>query len=166
MIWVYSILITGCVVWLAVIDLRTMLLPNYLTYPLIGLGLCINGLMTLGISQSGFCSFKDSLLGAILGYGLIWSVNALYFRLTKRDGIGMGDAKLLSAMGALFGWMLVLPALLLASILGLFGGIIWIKVFSLKKNSAFPFGPYLCLVTLLVLFDLVAQTHFIQHLFY
>ena len=82
-------------IYLAYIDLRTFRLPDVITFPLI-----LSGLMFSGLFKLGFISFQDSVIGAAVGYASLWLLNLLYRLVKKQDGIGMGDAKLLAALGA------------------------------------------------------------------
>lgn len=157
MIWLYSLLILSIVTALAVIDLRTMQLPNYLTLPLMLIGVLVSS-----FTNFGFCNAYESLLGLLLGYIIIWIVNLLYFFITKKHGIGMGDAKLLAAYGAILGVSYVLPILFISSVIGLIGGIIWLKLHKLNHQSAFPFGPYLCIAGLIAISDVLFKTFFIR----
>jgi len=145
------------VIALAVIDLRTMQLPNYLTIPLMLLGVIVSS-----FTDFGFCTAKESLIGLVFGYLLIWSVNFVYYLFTKKHGIGMGDAKLLAAYGAILGFGDVLPILFISSAIGLIGGIIWLKLNKLNHQAAFPFGPYICIAGLIAIFDVVSNTFFIK----
>ena len=63
----------------------------------------------------------------------------------------MGDAKLLAALGALFGWKNLPLILIVASISGLLGGYIWLKIHQQNTSDAFPFGPFIALGGLCVL---------------
>ena len=116
--WVRICLIV-VLLYLAYFDLRTFRLPDVITLPLILLGLSFNGL-----SKQGFISFQDAILGAILGYTFLWLTNLLYRLAKKQDGIGMGDAKLLAALGAWLGWFTLPSLLLVASLTGLIGGVL------------------------------------------
>jgi len=157
LIWIYCLFITVIVITLAIIDFRTMQLPNYLTLPLMMIGLLVNS-----FTSFGFCQTFESIIGLIFGYSLIWGVNFFYFLFTKKHGIGMGDAKLLSAFGAVLGYSYVLPILFISSVIGLLGGIIWLKLNKLNHQQAFPFGPYLCIAGLIAIFDIVFKTFFIS----
>lgn len=125
-------------VYLAYIDLRTFRLPDVITLPLMLAGLLFNGL-----SNPSFTSFQDSIMGAVLGYTSLWLLNYLYQSLKKQDGIGMGDAKLLAALGAWLGWFALPGILLIASLAGLIGGLIWLQCNKQHHRAAFPFGPFL-----------------------
>ena len=124
--------------YLAYVDLRTFRLPDLFTLPLIFIGLCFNGFSSLR-----FVNLETSILGALLGYLLLWLLNRLYRHLKKQDGIGMGDAKLLSALGAWLGWSALPGILLLASLFGIIGGMLWLKLNKQNHGSPFPFGPFL-----------------------
>ena len=124
--------------YLAAYDFRTFRLPDAITLPLMAMGLIINGL-----GNVGFASLDDSIAGAVIGYLLFWSSNYLYRLVKKQNGIGMGDAKLLAALGAWFGWDALPGILLIASTSGLLGGLIWLKFQGQSLRSAFPFGPFL-----------------------
>jgi leader peptidase (prepilin peptidase) / N-methyltransferase len=125
-------------IYLAYKDLKTFLLPDIWTLPLVFFGILNNGIPELQL-----VSLKDSILGALLGYLSLWSLNALYRWFKRREGIGMGDAKLLAALGAWLGLSQLPFILLIASITGLLGGLLWIKFQRQNFGSAFPFGPFL-----------------------
>ena len=143
--WIRICLI-AILVYLAYYDLRTFRLPDVITLPLILLGLLFNSL-----SNQRFISFQDAIIGAILGYSCLWLLNLLYRTVKKQDGIGMGDAKLLAALGAWLGWFALPGILLMASLTGLIGGIIWLQWNKQNHRSAFPFGPFLAIAGIIEL---------------
>ncbi|NBX99977.1 MAG: prepilin peptidase, partial [Burkholderiaceae bacterium] len=75
----------------------------------------------------------------------------LYRLLKKQDGIGLGDAKLLAALGAWMGWQVLPEILLLAALLGLVGGWVWLRWQRLATNQAFPFGPFIAFAGIIAL---------------
>jgi leader peptidase (prepilin peptidase) / N-methyltransferase len=131
-------LLVVVLVYLSYVDIRSFRLPNVITLPLIVTGLCFNT-----FSQLRFVNLESALWGAILGYGLLWSLNALYRFIKKQDGIGMGDAKLLAALGAWLGWSALPSLLLIASLTGIIGGLIYLQWQKQNTRDAFPFGPFL-----------------------
>ena len=133
-------------VYLAYIDLRTFRLPDVITLPLV-----LSGLIFNGFSQEGLVPFQDSAIGAILGYASLWLLNSIYRLTKKQDGIGMGDAKLLAALGAWLGWYALPGILLMASLTGLIGGFIWLQWNKQNHRSAFPFGPFLAIAGIIEL---------------
>jgi leader peptidase (prepilin peptidase)/N-methyltransferase len=124
--------------YLAYVDLRTFRLPDVITIPLILAGLCFNSFSSLR-----FITPQESVFGGLLGYLLLWLLNRLYRYIKKQDGIGMGDAKLLSALGVWLGWVALPSILFLASISGIIGCMIWHKLNKQNHGSAFPLGPFL-----------------------
>ena len=143
--WIKASLIFA-LVYLAYIDLRTFRLPDAITLTLILSGLLFNGISGEGLSPS-----QDSVIGAILGYTSLWLLNSLYRLTKKQDGIGMGDAKLLAALGAWLGWIALPGILLMASLTGLVGGFIWLQWNKQNHRSAFPFGPFLAIAGIIEL---------------
>jgi len=131
---------------LAIIDFRTFRLPDIITVPLMITGLVFNFLF-----QPGFTSINSALVGVALGFGFLWGINFFYRLLKKQDGIGLGDAKLLAALGAWLGWEVLPEILLLAALLGLVGGWIWLRWQRLAKNQAFPFGPFIAFAGIIAL---------------
>jgi len=126
--------------WASLIDLKSYILPDWLTLPLILSGVVFNAL-----SVDNFCSTTDSLLGVLIGYGLIRLVDECYFKFKKQRGIGQGDAKLLAAIGAILGWQAIFPILCCAAILGVVVGLCLIRVKRVTLQHQIPFGPFLSL---------------------
>jgi prepilin signal peptidase PulO-like enzyme (type II secretory pathway) len=125
---------------LAWIDFKTFLLPDFLTIPL----MCL-GLISIGLGWLDWTSFTSSIFGALAGWGSLYLLNLLYQYFKGIDGIGMGDAKLLAALGAFLGWESLPYILLIASVTGLIGGAIWLKVHHQDNSHVFPFGPFIAL---------------------
>ena len=124
--------------YLAYIDLRTFRLPDVITLPLLLTGLVFNAFPSLQ-----FVMLQASIVGAILGYSSLWLLNRLYRYIKTQDGIGMGDAKLLAALGAWLGWGALPSILFIASTTGIVGGLVWLKLNKQNHRGAFPFGPFL-----------------------
>jgi leader peptidase (prepilin peptidase)/N-methyltransferase len=109
-----------------------------ITIPLIILGLSFN----VSVNPA-FATPINAFLGAIFGFTLLWLMNYFYRIAKKQDGIGMGDAKLLGALGAWFGWHALPTILFIAALSGLIGGAIWLYLNKQDRHMAFPFGPFL-----------------------
>ena len=133
-----AIVFTCFLVALSGIDLRTQLLPDQLTLPLMWLGLVAS-------VDNLFISSKHALVGAIIGYLSLWSVWWLFKQLTGKEGMGHGDFKLLAAMGAWFGLNGILPTILLSSLVGAIIGSIWLYAKGRDRATPIPFGPYLAI---------------------
>jgi leader peptidase (prepilin peptidase) / N-methyltransferase len=127
------------------IDFDTQLLPEELNYPLLWLGLLAS---TLGWTVSP----AQALWGAALGWFVLWSIAAGFKMLRGIEGMGVGDFKLLAALGAWFGAKYLVAIILMASVVGAVIGGILILVGRLKhKEVPMPFGPYLAGAGLLCL---------------
>jgi leader peptidase (prepilin peptidase)/N-methyltransferase len=89
-------------------------------------------------------SVGESVLGAMAASGMLWAVGAAYSALRHKDGLGLGDVKMLAAVGAFMGLQGALATLVFGSILGSLIGLVYIKV--AKKDAAsyeLPFGTFL-----------------------
>lgn len=125
---------------LAVLDARHYWLPNALTLPLAGLGLMVGPWVT-GVRLA------DAAIGAAVGYAVLLIVALAYRRLRRREGLGLGDAKLLGALGAWFGWQALPFILLLASLLGLGWALVAALVSGKRVDgqAMVPLGTFLCI---------------------
>lgn len=122
---------------MALIDLDTTLLPDSLTYALLGLGLFS--------AWMGWTPLRldDAALGVLFGYGSLWALTTLYALLRGVRGMAEGDFKLLAALGALLGVAQLLPIVLLASLVGAAVGIFLVLARGHQREVPIPFGPYL-----------------------
>jgi len=145
-IWIIKSILILALLCLAYIDWRTFRLPNTITFPLIFLGITFNAFSDLRLSTP-----SSALMGALVGYTSLWALNAGYRLLKNRNGIGMGDAKLLAALGAWLGLSALPSILLIASVTGIAGGIIWLQWRGHQLQQAFPFGPFLAIAGIIEL---------------
>ncbi len=122
---------------MALIDLDTTLLPDSLTYALLGWGLLAAWLGWTPVSLA------DAALGVLWGYGALWGITTLYAALRGVRGMAEGDFKLLAALGALLGVAQLLPIILLASAVGAAVGVFLILARNHRREVPIPFGPYL-----------------------
>lgn len=135
----FGALVLGCfLIALSGIDLRTQLLPDQLTLPLLWLGL-IASVDTL------YLPAKVAVAGAVIGYLSLWTVWWVFKQLTGKEGMGHGDFKLLAALGAWTGWQGILPIILLSSLVGAVIGSIWLGIKGRDRATPIPFGPYLAI---------------------
>lgn len=123
---------------MAVIDLRTQLLPDILTLPLLWAGLTYQLLFQPLMLPS-------AVMGAIAGYLALWSVYWLFKLVTGREGMGYGDFKLLAALGAWLGWQFLPLVLIIAAGLGAIVGIALQLSVKDKRGVPMAFGPFLAL---------------------
>ena len=123
------------------IDLKHFIIPDILNYGIIVLAIIKNFLpkLDLILTQDKMLS----LAGGIVGYLSIWLIIYLYKQIRKKEGMGLGDAKLMAGMGLLFGWQSIPLVLFVASLLAL---LIALPSLMKKKKglkSKIPFAPYL-----------------------
>lgn len=139
-----AILVTWLLVAMTFIDLDKMILPDQLTLPMLWIGL-------LASIEHIFVSPTDAILGAAIGYLILWSIYWGFKLLTGKEGMGYGDFKLLAALGAFTGWQGLLIIILLSSFVGAVFGIVIMIRQKQGKDLAIPFGPYLAIAGWLTL---------------
>ncbi|MCS2158438.1 A24 family peptidase [Scandinavium sp. H11S7] len=127
---------------LTLIDLRHLLLPDAITQPLLWGGLLLSAI-------TGRLPLVDALYGAVAGYLVLWLLYWFFLLLTRREGLGYGDFKLLAALGAWVGWQ-ALPTLVF------FAAVCSILFYFCSRRisgelNVIPFGPGLSLAGLTVL---------------
>jgi leader peptidase (prepilin peptidase)/N-methyltransferase len=130
---------------LTCIDLDTQLLPDDITLPLLWLGLLLN-------LNGVFTSLDNAVIGAMVGYLILWGVYWAFKLTTGKEGMGYGDFKLLAAIGAWLGWQMLPLVILLSSVVGAVVGITLIIAVKHGRNTPIPFGPYLAGGGLIALF--------------
>jgi leader peptidase (prepilin peptidase) / N-methyltransferase len=132
----FALLLTWSLIALSFIDIDHQLLPDSITLPVLWLGLFL----------SLFEMYTDShasIVGAIAGYLILWSVFHLFKLATGKEGMGQGDFKLLALFGAWLGWQSLPSIILLSSLVGAAIGIAMIVFSRHDRNTPIPFGPYL-----------------------
>ena len=128
------------------IDLEHFIIPNVLTFPMMIVGFLKSFDPNLPYL---FPNYINSLIGGLFGYGVIWSIIYFYKQIRKKEGMGLGDAKLLAVVGFWFGWISIPFVLFLSSVLAL----LWVAPDLIKKSkkltSQIPFGPFIILASIL-----------------
>jgi leader peptidase (prepilin peptidase)/N-methyltransferase len=138
------------------IDLKHFIIPNSLTFSMMILGFIKSFDPNL---NSIFPNYINSLIGGLFGYGIIFSIIFFYKQIRKKEGMGLGDAKLLAVIGFWFGWIAIPFVLFLSSIFALVSVIPDLIKKNKKMTSQIPFGPYIILATI---FYLVFKNNFIS----
>jgi len=134
----FAVLFTWALICLSMIDLEHSFLPDDITLPFMWLGLACN---IFGI----FTDIYSSLIGAMLGYSILWIIFMSFKAVTGKEGMGYGDFKLLALLGAWMGWQYLPLIILLSSITASIIGLAMIIFKGRDKAAAFPFGPYLAI---------------------
>lgn len=125
----------------AVLDARTLRIPDWLSLPLVGLGLAVIWAMP-GLAP-GEGVLRDHVIGAAGAYALFAVLGEVMFRRTGQEALGLGDAKLFAAAGAWLGWQALPLVLLIASVAGLLAALIARRFFD--GGRAVAFGPWIAL---------------------
>lgn len=147
-------------------DLRERILPDVVNFVGLGLGLVFSFSMqpedgtAQRLAHLAFgsalpiraISLLDALLGAAVGGGLLWFVMEAYFRLRKREGMGLGDVKMMLMAGAFLGIKRTLLTIFAGSLLGSILGIAFMAARGKKSDYELPFGSFLGMAALLVVF--------------
>ena len=123
------------------IDLKHFIIPNTLTFPLMVIGFIKS--FDPNLNTTIFPNYLNSLLGGIIGYLIIWTIIYLYKKFRNIEGMGLGDAKLLSAIGFWFGWISLPFIIFISSLVALLVVAPSLVNKSKKMSSEIPFGPYI-----------------------
>lgn len=126
------------------IDYRKQLIPDE-THVVI----LVVGLINLLLNLSNWSSY---LLGAIVGGGIFYTLGILALVIYKKEGMGFGDVKLMASLGLLFGLKNILVIALLAFAIGALVSIILIALKKKQMDSYIPFGPFIVIGSLLVMY--------------
>ena len=124
------------------IDLKHFIIPNEITFSMMALGFIKSFDPNL---NSIFPNYVNSLIGGLFGYGIIWSIIYFYKQVRKKEGMGLGDAKLLSVIGFWFGWIAIPFVIFISSVVALFSVIPSLIKKSKNMSSQIPFGPFIIL---------------------
>ncbi len=129
------VLFACALIVLFVTDLQHKILPNAITLP----GIVVGCVCSLFLPPG----WRDSLIGIVIGGGVLYAIAEGYYRIRGHDGLGMGDVKLLAMIGAFLGWKLVLLTLVMASFSGAVFGVAVIASSRGDMKYALPFGTFL-----------------------
>jgi leader peptidase (prepilin peptidase)/N-methyltransferase len=127
------------------IDLDHQIIPDVITYP----GIMAGFLSSFVVD---YITYKESLMGILLGGGSLFLVASVYYLLTRKEGMGGGDIKLLAMVGAFLGWKAVIFTIFVGSAIGTVVGVAVALRTHGGRKMAVPFGPFLSLGALLFLF--------------
>lgn len=137
-----ALFLTWMLVALTGIDFDTQLLPDRFTLPLAGLGLFVN-------ASNLFVSPTQAIFGYVIGFLCLWIVYKLFLLITGKHGMGHGDFKLLAALGAWLGPMMLPLIVFLSAMIGSVVGVILMK--RAGESKPFAFGPYIAIAGMVAL---------------
>ena len=133
-----------CFVIIFFIDLKHFIIPNVITFPLMALGFFKSFDPNLSYL---FPNYLNSLIGGAFGYGIIFSIIYFYKQVRKKEGMGLGDAKLFAVIGFWFGWISIPFIVFLSSVIALLSVVPGLIMKSKQMSSEIPFGPYIIIAT-------------------
>jgi len=148
-----ALVLTWFLIAMSAIDIDTQLLPDSATLPLCWLGLIAS--IVLGRQGDAIALPVDpasAIVGATAGYLSLWGVYWLFKLLTRKEGMGYGDFKLLAALGAWLGWQMLPVIVLLSSVVGAAIGVSLIVFKGRDHNIPMAFGPFLAIAGAIALF--------------
>jgi leader peptidase (prepilin peptidase)/N-methyltransferase len=135
-------LLFGCaLIVLFMIDLEHQILPDVITLPGIVIGVALSLFLPPGL--------VDSLLGVVVGGGLLWGIAELWYRLRKVEAMGFGDVKMLAMVGAWLGIKMVMLTFVLSSMMGGLVGVVLIASRRADMATKVPFGTMLAVGALI-----------------
>lgn len=144
--------------WLAVsglilgtfVDLEHMIIPDRVSLGGIVAGLVLSAaLPEIHGQDSTLQALMRSAFGASLGFSLLWAIARIGTFIFKKDAMGMGDVKLLGAVGAFAGWRGVLFCIMVSSLLGSIAGITMVLCGGKEMRSRIPYGPYIAIAAVI-----------------
>ena len=141
---IYFAFISALIV-ITYIDIDHKIIPDIITLPGIPIGL----IASFALPAVGF---KDAIVGLLAGGGSLWLVAWIYYLLTRKDGMGGGDIKLLAMMGTIIGLKGVIFTIFMSSAVGTLVGITLMIVKGKDMKFAVPFGPFLSIGAITYIF--------------
>ena len=144
----FLFLLTLAFVIIFFVDLKYYIIPDVITFPMMVIGFIKSFDPHL---NEMFPGYLNSLLGGFFGYAIIWCIIFFYKQVKKKEGMGLGDAKLLAVIGFWFGLESVPFVIFLSSIIALIVVIPDLIKKSKKLSTQIPFGPYIIIGNLIYL---------------
>jgi leader peptidase (prepilin peptidase)/N-methyltransferase len=154
--WAVYFAFSAALIVLAFIDADHRILPDPITKGGIAAGLVVSlflfidsSLVARLISAAGasptqrLVSFASSLIGALVGGGILWGVGEAYFRVRGVEGMGFGDVKMMAMVGAFLGAPLAVMTIMLGSLVGSVVGLSLMRFGGTDRNYELPFGTFL-----------------------
>jgi len=154
--WAIFLAFSATLIVLAFIDIDHRILPDRITLNGIWIGILVNvylaqpsPLVSRLFKSAGVeanprvIALVGSVLGAVVGGGLLWGVAEAYLRLRGIEGMGFGDVKMMAMVGAFLGAPLTLLTIMIGSLLGSIIGLAFIRLASKTREYELPFGTFL-----------------------
>lgn len=132
----FAVFLTWVLVALSFIDFDHKILPDEIVLPVLWLGLSLNVFHI-------YTNLESAVIGAIGGYLCFWLVFKAFLLITKKEGMGHGDFKLMSLLGAWLGWQFLPQIIFLSTLVGSVFGISMMIANRSGRDTQIPFGPYI-----------------------
>ncbi len=139
--FLYYFIFAAALLSIIFIDIRHQIIPDVISLPGIVVGFA-------GSFFVSAVSWQQSALGVLVGGGILYAIALAYYVLTKRDGMGGGDIKLLAMIGAFLGWQSLLYVVFASSLLGSIVGLGAMLKQQKGGRTRIPFGPFLSVAAL------------------
>ena len=140
-----SLALLSCIlICLACIDYESGLLPDSITIPFIWVGLMLNYFEAI-------TSFEQAFLGAFFGYLIFWTIYQAFKLLTRKEGMGYGDFKMLAMLGAWLG-IVSIPAIIMISSVFCLIVVCLLSIRGRDLSDPIRFGPFLAFASFAVIF--------------
>ena len=144
------------IIALIYIDAEIQILPDVIDIPGIVVGVAIGTMMQYAGAYAPDLmlsrSILDSIAGAVIGASVLLAIALAYRLIRKVEGMGLGDVKMIAMLGAILGWEPLFPLLVLASVIGAVAGGIVALNSPKGMQAAVPFGVFLGIASLVMLF--------------
>jgi len=135
------------------VDLDHLIIPDRVSIGGIIIGIALSvAVPELQGQETRLYSLMHSVGGALLGSGLLWSVASIGSFVFRKPAMGMGDVKLLGAIGAFMGWRAVFFTVMASSLIGSIVGISLVIARKKEMQSRIPYGPFLAIAALVWMF--------------
>ena len=143
--FIFYFLFAAALLVIIFIDIRHQIIPDVISLPGVLIGFA-------GSFINPLVNWQQSALGILIGGGVLYGIAMGYYLLTKRDGMGGGDIKLLAMIGAFLGWQSLLFVIFASSLLGSIVGLVAMVKQRKGGRTRIPFGPFLSIAALCWLF--------------
>ncbi len=138
------IILASAVIIIAFIDLNKQIIPDVISLPGIVIGLILSFFIP-------YISFINSVLGVLVGGGIILIIGLVGSVIFKKEAIGGGDVKLAAMIGAFLGWRYIIISLFLGFFLGALAGIRIVLSKIKSREDMIPFGPFIALGSIITI---------------
>lgn len=131
-----------------IVDYKIQIIPNRLNFTMFEVGIIfafIFGIQNLNLA-------KDMFLGMIAGGGIFLLITLIGGLIAGKEAMGLGDVKLMGALGLFFGWYKILIISVLAFLIGAIISIIVLIVRKNREDGYIPFGPFIVVATFITIF--------------